>query len=110
MCFQSVSFDRFDPDRTLLIQSRNFNMVWLTKFSLEITLPDDTTDRILLKPVTLNISNLTTPCLFSGKLDTDCYSVVAVSGCFDSREVSISIASRRLPKGLVDLSIVNGTT
>ena len=73
-------------------------------------MPDNTTERILLKPVTNNIANLSTPCLFSGKLDADPYSVVAVSGCKDSREVSISIASRMLPNGLVDLSINNGTT
>merc|ERR1711974_580066 len=51
-----------------------------------------------------------TPCLFSGKLGKDQDSFVTVSGCQGDEEVTVSIASRRIPGGFADLTISEGTT
>merc|ERR1719288_619704 len=76
---------------------------------MEIQLDENTTDVIILAP-TSNIPGEETPCLFSGKVGKDQDSLVTVSGCRDDEEVTVSIASRRVPRGFVDLTISEGTT
>merc|ERR1719193_2597054 len=76
---------------------------------MEIQLDENTTDVIILAP-TSNIPGEETPCLFSGKVGKDQDSLVTVSGCRDDEEVTVSIASRRVPGGFVDLTISKGTT
>ena len=56
------------------------------------------------------IRHLGTPCLFQGKVEGDPLSKVFVSGCHNSRETLVSIASSQLPNGIVDLSLVDGIT
>merc|ERR1719367_2660779 len=84
-------------------------LVWLSDLSMEIQLDENTTDVIILAP-TSNIPGEETPCLFSGKVGKDQESLVSVSGCRDDEEVTVSIASRRVPGGFVDLTISEGTT
>jgi hypothetical protein len=77
--------------------------------TMEIKLPDNTTDTIHLIPA-CNMASVPTTCLYSGKLEHNQQSVVAVLGCKESQEVTISIASSKVPGGMVDLSIVDGLT
>merc|ERR1712088_413397 len=84
-------------------------LVWLTDLSMEIQLEENKTDMIFLAP-TSNIPGEETPCLFSGKVGKDQDSLVTVSGCRDDEEVTVSIASRRVPGGFVDLTISEGRT
>merc|ERR1712088_220398 len=84
-------------------------LVWLTDLSMEIQLEENKTDMIFLAP-TSNIPGEETPCLFSGKVGKDQDSLVTVSGCQDDEEVTVSIASKRVPGGFVDLTISEGTT
>merc|ERR1711970_1142395 len=84
-------------------------LVWLSDLSMEIQLDENTTDVIILAP-TSNIPGEETPCLFSGKVGKDQDSLVTASGCRDDEEVTVSIASRRVPGGFVDLTISEGTT
>jgi len=84
-------------------------LVWLTDLSMEIQLEDNKTDVIFLAP-TSNIPGEETPCLFSGIVGKDQDSLVTVSGCQDDEEVTVSIASKRVPGGFVDLTISEGTT
>merc|ERR1712088_138370 len=84
-------------------------LVWLTDLSMEIQLEDNKTDMIFLAP-TSNIPGEETPCLFSGKVGKDQDSLVTVSGCQEDEEVTVSIASQRVPGGFVDLTISEGTT
>lgn len=81
-------------------------VVLLSNHSLKIIFPDNTTHMVVLTP-TSNLVNWVTPCLFSGKIENDPHSLVTVSGCHDSEEISISIASSRVPGGVVDIAIVN---
>ena len=66
-------------------------------------LADNTTDKILLTP-TNNIPGIVVPCLFSGVLQGDVEAVVSVSGCRD-KDTTVSIASKKVPDGLIDLAI-----
>merc|ERR1712038_1678756 len=84
-------------------------LIWLTDLSMEIQLEENKTDTIFLAP-TSNIPGEETPCLFSGKVGKDQDSLVTVSGCQDDEEVTVSIASKRVPGGFVDLTISEGTT
>merc|ERR1712172_363304 len=84
-------------------------LVWLSDLSMEIQLDENTTDVIFLAP-TSNNPGEETPCLFSGKVGKDQDSLVTVSSCRDDEEVTVSIASRRVPGGFVDLTISEGTT
>merc|ERR1711963_919477 len=84
-------------------------LVWLTDLSMEIQLEENKTDVIFLAPAS-NIPGEETPCLFSGIVGKDQDSLVTVSGCQDDEEVTVSIASRRVPGGFVDLTISEGTT
>jgi len=81
----------------------------MSNVSIQINFLNNTNDTILLAPVS-NIPGEPTPCLYSGKLQLDQTSVVAVSGCRDSNETTLSIASSLVPGGLVDLVLVNGST
>jgi len=81
---------------------------WLTTLSMEIKIGRHHTDIILLTPAS-NIPGMDTPCLFSGQLEGDPGSVVAVSGCLGGGKTSLSISSRLLP-GIVDLSLVDSVS
>merc|ERR550517_2086164 len=87
----------------------DIQLVWLTDLSMEIQLGNNKTDMIFLAP-TSNIPGEETPCLFSGIVGKDQDSLVTVSGCQDDEEVTVSIASKRVPGGFVDLTISEGTT
>merc|ERR1711899_474055 len=87
----------------------DIQLVWLTDLSMEIQLEDNKTDVIILA-ATSNIPGEETPCLFSGKVGKDQDSLVTVSGCRGDEEVTVSIASRRIPGGFADLTISDGTT
>merc|ERR1712212_563300 len=93
----------------VLKEIADVQLVWLSDLSMEIQLDENTTDVIILAP-TSNIPGEETPCLFSGKVGKDQDSLVTVSGCRDDEEVTLSIASRRVPGGFVDLTISEGTT
>ena len=84
-------------------------LVWLSDLSMEIQLDENSTDVIILA-ATSNIPGEETPCLFSGKVGKDLDSLVTVSGCRGDEEVTVSIASRRIPGGFADLTISEGTT
>jgi len=81
---------------------------WLTTLSMEIKIGSNHNDIIFLTPAS-NIPGMDTPCLFSGQLEGDPRSVVAVSGCLGAGKTSLRISSRLLP-GIVDLSIVDGVS
>jgi len=51
-------------------------------------------------------------CLFTGKVEEDDSSLVTVSGCMDSKETTLSIASILVPDGIVDLhlELADGST
>jgi len=91
------------------METNGFHIVWLTSTVIQLYMPDNSRDIIHLVPSVRN-ANITIPCVFSGKLEQDHWSVVAVAGCKDSKETSISIASGNVPGGLVDLSVVDGVT
>ena len=76
---------------------------WLDENTLTIQFADNTTDKIFLSPAN-NIPGLVVPCVFSGTLGRDLESVVSVTGCKDSN-VTVSIASRKLLGGLIDLAL-----
>ena len=86
--------------------STPLRVVFLSNHTLKIRFPDNTSDLVVLTP-TSNLVNWVTPCLFSGTIANDPHSLVTVSGCHDSEEISISIASSRVPGGIVDIAIVN---
>merc|ERR1739838_1228568 len=90
------------------LQKSDVQVSWLTTLSMEIKIGRNHTDIILLTPAS-NIPGMDTPCLFSGQLEGDPRSVVAVSGCLGGGKTSLSISSTLLP-GIVDLSIVNGVS
>jgi hypothetical protein len=93
----------------VLKEIADVQLVWLSDLSMQIQLDENTTDVIFLA-ATSNIPGEETPCLFSGKVGKDQDSLVSVSGCQDDEEVTVSIASRRVPGGFVDLTISEGTT
>jgi len=105
----TFSLPRSESEQGESSQLSDIQAHWLTNVSMEINFPNDTTYTILLSPST-NIPGVSTPCLFSGQLQLDQRSVVAVTGCLDSNETTMSIASRLMPGGLLDLVIVNGST
>ena len=76
---------------------------------MELELADSSQHIILLSPAS-NLPNEPTPCLFSVALEQDLRSVVAVTGCSDSTKTAVTIASRLVPGGLVDLVITDGIT
>ena len=74
-----------------------------------VTLPDNTTETVHLAPTTKRPSGSPpTPCLFSGNLSSDPHSLIVVSGCHDSKELEVSIASTKIPGGVMDISIIDG--
>lgn len=85
------------------------SVVWETDSRLKLEL-GDTTASIILTPVTSNIPGVKVDCLFSGKLDKDADSLVTVSGCKDDDEVTVSIASKLVPNGLIDFLMAGGKT
>ena len=78
-------------------------LTWLDEQTLEMRLADNTTDKILLTPAN-NIPGVVVPCVFSGVLQSDVEAVVSVSGCRD-KDTTVSIASKKVPDGLIDLAI-----
>merc|ERR1719278_2343491 len=105
----SESWMRVPSPPEVIKETAEVQLVWLSDLSMEIQLDENTTDVIILAP-TSNIPGEETPCLFSGKVGKDQDSLVTVSGCRDDEEVTVSIASRRVPGGFVDLTISEGTT
>ena len=92
------------------LHETDIKISWMTNVTMNITGGGNETDVIVLSP-TSNIPNLNTPCLFSGKLQRDPKSIVAVSGCIDDAAVSISFSSGSfLQGGVFDLTIVDGVT
>jgi len=91
------------------LQVSEVQVSWLTNASMEIKIGRNHTDIIHLIPAS-NIPGMDTPCLFSGQLRGDPMSVVAVSGCMEDEEISLSISSTLLPNGIVDLSILNSVS
>merc|ERR1719319_1673909 len=76
---------------------------WENEFSINVTFPDSTMGLLIFSPVA------GVPCLYSGRLIDDTRSLVTVSGCQDQR-ASITLASKRLPGGLIDLTLEDGVT
>ena len=90
-------------------ETTDLKLVWVDDLTMSLHLPDTTQLTLLLSQAS-NIPGEPTPCLFSGTVEQDQRSVVAVTGCKDSPETDVTIASRLVPGGLVDLVIVSGTT
>ena len=78
-------------------------LTWLSNTSLELSFPEGTSYKILLTP-TSNIPGEPTPDLYTGVISEDPDSRVTVSGGI-GKETTVSIASKMIPGGLVDLCI-----
>jgi len=89
-------------------QDTSLKLSWLTETRMELKIGRRQRN-IWLSPTT-NIPGLKTPCLFKGKLEGDPDSEISVSGCHNSNETTVSIASSPLSDGIVDLMIVDGIT
>merc|ERR1712179_800878 len=99
----SESWMKMPPPPEVLKEIADVQLVWLSDLTMEIQLDENTTDVIFLT-ATSNIPGEETPCLFSGKVGKDQDSLVSVSGCRGDEEVTVSIASRRIQGGFVDLA------
>jgi len=86
----------------------SLKLSWVTETRMELKIGGRQRN-IWLSPTT-NIPGLKTPCLFKGKLESDPDSDISVSGCHNSNETTVSIASSLLSDGIVDLMIVDGIT
>jgi len=86
----------------------NLKLSWVTETRMELMIGERRRN-ILLTPTT-NIPDWKTSCLFTGKLEGDLDSEVSVSGCHNSNETMVSIASSLLPDGFVEFMIVDGNT
>ena len=78
-------------------------LTWLSSTTLELSFPDGASRKILLTP-TSNIPGEPTPDLYTGTVEGDPDSRVTVSGGV-GKETTVSIASKMVPGGLVDLCI-----
>ena len=78
-------------------------LTWLSSTSLEVSFPEGASRRILLTP-TSNIPGEPTPDLYTGVVEGDPDSRVTVSGGV-GKETTVSIASKMIPGGFVDLCI-----
>lgn len=83
-------------------------LAWVTDFSMDMKI-GKTILNILLTPTT-NIPGHYTRCLFQGEVEDDPGAAVAVSGCRNSSETLVTIASSLVPGGILDLSLVDGIT
>lgn len=90
-------------------EATGVQLLWVDNLRMSLKLADSRHHTILLSPAS-NLPGEPTPCLFSGALEQDKASVVAVSGCRESIETVVTIASRLVPEGLMDLVVSNGTT
>ena len=90
-------------------EAAGLKLLWEDDLRMSLYLSDSSRLTILLLPAS-NLHSEPTPCLFSGALEHDNGSVVAVSGCRESMETVVTIASGLVPGGLVDLVVSNGTT
>ena len=97
------------PDEEPSLESTDLQLFWLDDLTMSLHL-SDTTELTILLSLTSNIPGEPTPCLFSGTVEQDIRSVVAVTGCKESPETDVTIASRLVPNGLVDLVILNRST
>jgi len=86
----------------------SLKLSWVSETRMELMIGERRRN-ILLTPTT-NIPGWKTSCLFTGKLEGDLDSDVSVSGCHNSNETMVSIASSLLPDGFVELMIVDGST
>jgi hypothetical protein len=80
---------------------------WTGPASLELALPGGPL-AIHLSPASA-LPSLVTPCLWSGRLEGDPGSLVAVRGCWDT-ETTVTIGSTSLPGGVIELIVTNGTS
>ena len=79
-------------------------MKWNSENQMEM-LCEETSYLISLVPVATNISGVSSQCLFSGSIEEDEDSLIAVYGCFGQKTI-ISIASSRLVEnGQIDLQV-----
>jgi len=85
-------------------QTVQVKLDWVSELSMKVVFPDGSSDLITLS-TSSNIPGEATPCLFSGALDGDQDSLVSVSGCRNQDEISVTIVSRKVANGLVDLSV-----
>ena len=81
-------------------------LTWLSSTSLELSFPEGASHKIILTP-TSNIPGEPTPDLYTGVISEDPDSRVTVSGGI-GKETTVSIASKMIPGGLVDLCISSG--
>ena len=87
----------------------DFKVSWIDEKTMEMMFEDSSIDEIHLK-ATSNIPGFETPSLFSGKFVKDPRSTIAVSGCKSSNYTSLSISSKFVTNGLIDLTIFNDVT
>ena len=97
----------FSIDARLVIS--DFHVSWITEKTMEMRFEDNSTAEIRLK-ATSNIPGLETPCLFSGKFVKDPRSTIAVFGCKSSNLTSLSINSKFVTDGLIDLTLIKEMT
>ena len=109
LCINSLSLTSTGSSEEPTSETSKLKLSWLNDLRMSLYLSDANRHIILLSPAS-NIPGEPTPCLFSGTVEQDKHSLVAVTGCKDSLETAVTIASRLVPRGLVDLVIINGTT
>ena len=63
--------------------THNITVKWLNSHLLEIALPNNKTDQIHL-----NLDSRGTPCLFTGRMNSDPDSLAVVSGCMEDSKAS----------------------
>ena len=78
-------------DEDPLREATELKLSWLDDLRMELQLADSSKHIVLLSPAS-NLLNEPTPCLFSGALEQDLRSVVAVTGCSDSTETAVTIS------------------
>ena len=81
----------------------HLKLTWLSSTSLELSFPEGVSRKILLTP-TSNIPGEPTPDLYTGTVEGDPDSRVTVCGGI-GKETTVSIASKMVPGGLIDLGI-----
>ena len=93
------------PKPQFIKEKAKVQLSWLSDHSMEMKM-----NKIIQLSETSNIPGEPTPCLFSGKVENDPDSRVAVSGCQGDDDVSVTMASRWVPGGYAELSISHGIT
>ena len=78
--------DKVTATDTTTAATVDINVKWLNSRLLEILLPNNTTEQI-----PLNLTKGGTPCLFTGKINSDPNSLAVVSGCMEETKASTTI-------------------